>query len=344
MRASGVAVLLGIATLFPACQRHPAEVHAADVNPKPAVPGPHSVPPRRYVRATGTVFAVRSYTILVPQLTGQFSRMTLTRLAPNGARVKQGDVIAEFDRTQQVDNAREAQAKFEDLGHQVEQRVAQNRAESEKRLSELQKAEADLAKAMLQLRKGPLLSEIDRLKAETRAGEAKERVDSLKKSNHHHEEAEAAALRILELQRDRQQVSLERSMRNSEKLLIRAPLPGMIAHEVMWRNGTSGHAQEGDQLYPGMPLFRIFDPTEMEVRMNVAEPDGAVLVSGSTALVHLDAYPDLIFHAKFFAASPVAASSFGSPIKTFAARFRLQEVDPHLLPDMSAAVIIEAAP
>jgi HlyD family secretion protein len=344
MRASGVAVLLGIAALYPACQRHSAEIHAADTEAMQPVPGPHTVPPRRQVRAAGTVFAVKSYTILIPQITGQFSRMTLTKLAPNGARVKEGDAIAEFDRTQQIDNAREAQAKFEDLGHQVEQRLAQNRSELEKRLSELQNAEADLAKAMLQLRKGPLLSEIDRLKAETRAAEARERVESLKKSNQYHEQAAAAALRILELQRDRQQVSLERSLRNSEKLLIRAPLAGMIAYENIWRNGTAGHAQEGDQLYPGMPLLRIFDPSEMEVRMNVAEPDGAVLVPGSTALVHLDAYPGLVFNAKFHAASPVAASAFGSPIKTFAARFRLQEIDPHLLPDMSAAVVIQGLP
>lgn len=39
-------------------------------------------------------------------------------------------VLAEFDRTQQLDNARDTQAKFDDLSHQVEQRQAQNRAAS----------------------------------------------------------------------------------------------------------------------------------------------------------------------------------------------------------------------
>jgi multidrug resistance efflux pump len=73
-------------------------------------------------------------------------------------RVKTGDVLAEFDRTTQLDNARDAQAKFDDLSHQVDQRQAQNRADAAKRASDLQAAEADLAKAELELRKGPLLA------------------------------------------------------------------------------------------------------------------------------------------------------------------------------------------
>ena len=61
------------------------------------------------------------------------------------------------------------------------------------------------------------------------------------------------------------------------------------------------------------------------------------------AEVRLDAYPDLVFPARFVSASPVAASALGSPIKTFAARFRIEKSDPHLLPDLSAAVVIRAA-
>jgi hypothetical protein len=37
----------------------------------------------------------------------------------------------------------------------------------------------------------------------------------------------------------------------------------------------------------------------------------------------------------------VASSALGSPIKTFSARFRLDKSDPHLLPDLSAAVVLQ---
>jgi HlyD family secretion protein len=308
-------------------------VHAAAKPSQPAA--------RREVRLTGTVQAVHFFTVQTPQLGNQGGRVTLTKLIENGVRVKAGDILAEFDRTQELDNARDARAKFDDLSHQVEQRQAQNRADAAKRASDLQSAEADLAKAELELRKGPLLSEIDRLKNEVKAEAAKEHVASLKKSSAFHDQSDAAAVRILELQRDRQKVSLDRALSNADKLEIHAPLDGMVALESVWRNSSMGKAQEGDQLWPGQPLIRLFDPSEMEVRAQVGEPDDASLTPGCHATVQLDAYPDLSFEAHLVSASPVASSALGSPIKTFTARFRLDKSDPHLLPDLSAAVVLQ---
>jgi multidrug resistance efflux pump len=302
----------------------------------------------REVRATGTIQAVRANTIQVPQIAGSTAtaspggnnRLTLVKLVPNGTPVKAGDVVAEFDRTQQLDAAREAQAKYEDLGHQVRQKAAENRSDAEKRSSELKKAEADLAKAEIQLLKGPVLSEIDRLKNQEKAANARLQVASLKKSGEHRTAAAAAALHVLELQRDRQKVALERAERNSEKLLLKAPIAGMVALETIWRSGSMGPAQEGDQLWSGQPLLKIFDPGEMEVQTLIGEPDGSVLKPGAVATVYLDAYPDARFQALFRSASPVATTALGSPIKNFTARFRLHAMDPRLLPDLSAAVVV----
>jgi HlyD family secretion protein len=192
----------------------------------------------------------------------------------------------------------------------------------------------------LELRKGPLLSEIDRLKNEVKAEAAREHVASLKKSSGFHDQADAAAVRILELQRDRQKVGLDRALSNAEKLQVHATLDGMVALENVWRNNSMGKAQEGDQLWPSQPLIRLFDPSEMEVRVQVAEPDDGVLIPGCRATVRLDAYPELTFDAHMISASPVAASALGSPIKTFSAIFRLDRSDSHLLPDLSAAVVL----
>jgi multidrug resistance efflux pump len=287
------------------------------------------------------VQAVRFQSAQVPQVAGQGGRQTLTKLISNGSRINAGDVLAEFDRTQQLDKARDAQAKYDDLGHQVEQKSAQNRSDAVERDADLQEAEADLAKAEIQLRKGPLLAEIERLKTEVQLEAARRHVASLKKSNVLHDTTDAAALRILALQHDREKVNLDRALNNAAKLEVRSPISGMVAYENVWRNGSMGHPQEGDQLWGGQPLIRIFDPAEMEVRAMVGEPDVGALSPGSTVRVRLDAYPDLVFAARFDSASPAAASALGSPIKTFAARFVLENRDPHLLPDLSAAVVID---
>ena len=314
------------------------QTHAATVSP--AASEALEPPTHRQVRATGTVVAVHSYTVQTPQLAGQGGQITLTALAPNGAKVAVGDILAEFDHTAQLDAAIQAKTKFEDLSHQVDQKIAQSQSDAEKRAADLQKAEGDLAKAELELRKGPLLSEIDRLKNEAKAEDARAHVASLRKSSKFHDVSDAAALRILELQRDRQKVALERAEHNSERLSVRASIAGMVALQNVWRSGSMGHAQEGDQLWSGQPLLRIFDPNEMEVRTQVGEPDGAALVPGARAMVTLDAYPELVFPARFESASPVASSALGSPIKNFMATFRLEKPDPHFLPDLSVAVVI----
>src|SRR6202000_2869455 len=111
------------------------------------------------------------------------------------------------------------------------------------------------------LRKGPLLSEIDRLKNEQKAATAQTHVDSLKKSNPLHDQAHAAALRILELQRDRQKVKLARMQSNMAALEIKASLGGMVAQQNTWRNNSMGHPQEGDQMWRGGPPLGLFVPS-----------------------------------------------------------------------------------
>src|SRR5689334_16049788 len=169
---------------------------------------------KREIRLTGLVEAVHSSKILVPQIFGPGGPLTLTRLIRSGSEVKEGDVIATFDATAQIDAARDAQAKYDDLGHQVEQKRAQNRADLEKRAVDLKQAEGDLAKAEMELKKGPTLSQIKLDQAKAKAEIARKHVESLRKTNAYHDQSDAAALRIMELQRDRQKVALERAQSN----------------------------------------------------------------------------------------------------------------------------------
>jgi HlyD family secretion protein len=306
-----------------------------------AIPLAAADPPTHRVRATGVVRAVHSVMVQVPRIEGQGGNLTLAALIENGKVVPVGELLATFDRTGELKLLREAQAKYDDLKHQVEQKQAEHNSNAEKRASDLQSAEADLKKAEIEIRKGPILSEIEQQKNQAKLADAQAHVASLKKSNEAHDRAETAERRILELQRDRQKVAVERSQSNTEKLQVKAPIRGMVALQNVWRQNTMGHAQEGDQVWPGTPLLQLFDPTEMAVELAVGEPDGAALVPGAKAVVHLDAFPELSFTAHFDSASPAATSPLGTSLKTFAARFRLDQSDPHLLPDLSVALDIE---
>jgi len=333
-----IAAILTLAVL--SCGTKPAPEQTKNLTSVPIPDTPHTA---GQIRLTGLVEAVKSVRVNVPAIVGQNNRLTLTRLIPNGVPVEEGDIIAEFDPLEQLDAARTARAKYDDLSHQVDQKAAQNRAENEKRRSDLRQAEADLRKAELELAKEPILADIAKQQNRIRAEKTREHVASLQKSQGFHDQADASARRILELQRDRQKVALERAQGNMDVMQLKAPISGMVAHSIQFRSGSITHAQEGDQLYRGNSLVAIFDPSEMLVKCSVGEPDRALLQPGLRAIVYLDAYPDLALPAHFESASPIATTALGSSIKTFTAVFKLDETDPRVVPDLSAAVVIETA-
>ncbi len=344
--AAGLAMLALLISL-PGCSRavHGVSAESMTAAPDKSASAPTAVAQQaRTIRATGLILALESQLIRVPQLAGTGIRLTVTRIIANGANVSKDDILAEFDATSLVDAERDAKAKLDDLTHQLDQKKAQVASDDATRVSQIRTAEADLEKAQLQLRKGPILSEIDRLKNEARADYARQRLASLRKSDEFHKRAEAAMVRIQELKADRQRVALERTRSNLEKLQIRAPHDGMVALENTWRNGSMGPAREGDDLYPGMPLIKIFNPQHMVVEATVNEPDVAWLGKASHTRLYLDAYPGAVFDADLESASPVATSGFDSPVRAFTAIFRIRQQDPRLLPDLSAALEIGTSP
>jgi hypothetical protein len=296
------------------------------------------------VRATGIVQALEWQSIRVPQLTGvtgsNSSNITLTAIVPNGVKVSKGDLLVEFDRLTILDQEREAVALLEGLEHQLEEKKAQVHSQQVTRGSKIREAQADLERARLQLRKGPVLSNIDRMKNEAKAENAASRLESLTRSDGLREKADHAAVRILELKLQRQGVTVERLRTNLDRLVIKAPQSGMVAHENIWRQGSMGPPQVGDRLWSGMPLLRIFNPDRMVVQVTVDEPDFASVSSATRARVYLDAYPGESFDATLQSASPVATAGLDTPVRNFVAIFRVEQHSPRLLPDLSAALEI----
>lgn len=335
--------VLAAAALLSACSRPAVEAAAPLVETRGTTPPSTSATvDGRLIRATGIVQALEWQSVRVPQMTGVGGyEITLTRLIPNGAKVSKGDVLVEFDRLNLLDQERDAVALREDLTHQLGERKAQVRSQQATRGSQIREAQADLDRAHLQLRKGPVLSDIDRMKNEAKAENSRARLDSLKRSDALRAKAEQASVRILELKLERQGVTLERLRANLDRLVIKAPQDGMVAHENTWRQGSMGPPQVGDRMWPGMPILRIFNPARMVVQVTVDEPDFASVSTATHARVYLDAYPNESFDATLESASPVASAGLDTPVRNFTAVFRIAQQSPRLLPDLSAALEIE---
>jgi multidrug efflux pump subunit AcrA (membrane-fusion protein) len=295
------------------------------------------------VRLTGKTQAVLSRAILAPILSGQqVSTLTVIRLIPSGSRVKKGDVLADFDRQAQLRDFVDKQAQADDQNGKVLQAEAAELAAKAKDQTELEQAESALSKAGLEMKKMELLSRIDAEKAQQTLDEAKATLTQLKETFLLKRKAAAAAIRVLEIQRDRTRETMTHAQTNAALMQIRSPIDGIVVYNTIWKEGTMGEVQEGDQVRPGVPFMQVVDPSLMEVHVQINQEDLAALQVGEQARVHLDAYPDLAFNGKLESIDPMGKrGDFSASVRNFSATFSIQGNDPRLMPDLSAAVDVD---
>jgi len=286
---------------------------------------------------------VQSRAILAPLLAGeQVSTLTIIRMAPSGARVKQGDLLVEFDRQAQMRDFVDKQAEFAKLVDQVAEEKAKESAARAKDETELKAAEDSLRKAELEVQRAEIVSRIDAEKNQETLDEAKATFDQLRETFDLKRKAAQAAIRILEIQRDRTEQTMKHAQANADLMQIHSPLDGVVVLNTIWKQGTMGEVQEGDQVRPGVPFMQVVNPSAMQVRVLANQQDFPALKLGQTAKVRMDAYPDLVFPAKLEQLAPIGeGGDFSSKLRSFVVIVSIEGNDPKLMPDLSAAVDVD---
>jgi HlyD family secretion protein len=297
----------------------------------------------RILRLKGTTEAVQSRAILAPLLAGQqLPTLTVIRLAPAGARVKPGDVLVEFDRQAQMKDFVDKQADYRKLLGQVAEEQAKEVAARAKDETELKQAENNLRKAELEAQKAEIVSRIDAEKNQETLEEAKATFDQLRETFDLKRKAAQAAIRILEIQRERTEQTMKHAQANADLMLIRSPIDGVVVLNSIWKQGVMAEVQEGDKIEPGMPFMQVVNPASMQVRVLANQQDFLNLRSGQTAEVRLDAYPNLVFPAQVQDVAPIGENgSFSEKLREFAVIVSIHGNDPKLMPDLSAAVDVD---
>jgi HlyD family secretion protein len=295
------------------------------------------------IRLKGTTEAVRMRAIAVPLLEGERSgTLTLITLAASGARVKPGDVLAEFDRQAQLRLALDKQAEYEKLANQLVEEKAKQDAARVKDETEVRQAESALSKAELELQKIELMSRIDAEKAQEALDEAKATLQQLRETFDLKRQAANAAIRLIEIQADRARQVMQHAQANAELMKIESPIDGVVVLNNTWKQEKMAEVQKGDQLRSGVSFMQVVDPSLMQVRASVNQEDFFKLQVGQTARVHLDAYPELEYSGKLEGIAPIATpGTFSSKLRTFAAIFSVAGSDPRLMPDLSAAIDVD---
>lgn len=292
------------------------------------------------VRVSGTVGAVQSHSVVAPRLSGQMSgNMVATRIVRSGTRARAGDVLIEFDRQNQLKNILDRQAEYDNLVQQIRKKEADQAAARSADETELKSAEVDVQTARVEMRKNEVLPQYQADINKVNLAEAEARWKQLKDTLPVKREAQAAEVRILEIQRDRARLSVDYAQSNIEKMSVRSPLDGLVVLSQIRKGTRRVDPQEGDEFRPGSGIMVVVDTAHMQVTATVNQVDIAKVYKGQPAEIRLDAYPEMVFPGKVEQISIIGSpGEYSKRIRNFSILVSIQGSHPKLLPDLTASV------
>jgi len=298
---------------------------------------------KRVLRLTGRVNAVESYDIKVPRLARQRSyNMVITKILSTGQKVKKGDILVEFDRQDQLKNILDRQAECDNLDYQINKKRADQIAAQAADKTELMAAEVDVQSARVEIRKNDLIPKNEAEINLENLREAEAKLKLLEDTFTLKREAEAADLRIMEIQRERAEKAVFHEQNNVEKMTIRSPMEGLVVLTPISKGSRRLDPEEGDEVRSGQSIMLVVNPLAMEVSAQINQADISGVYAGQPAEVHLDAYPELHFPGRIERVNAVASpSSNSNRIRYFTVVTAVIGSDPKLLPDLTAAVDVQ---
>jgi multidrug resistance efflux pump len=303
------------------------------------------------IRLTGATVAERSVYLRAPYLRGRRSvggpgdfGLALEELTAPGKRIKKGDQVAAFDRMSMLNRLDDYRAARVDR----ELRVRTMRAELDvKRVAyqqQIRVAKATMDKAALDLKTAPVRSAIQVALFQLAFEEARATYEALLAQAKYIEVMESAEVRLAQLELQEARVEERRAEANVDKMVVRAPVDGLVVVTEIFRGSEFGQIQAGDQLRPGQPYAQIVDPRSMIVEATANQVDVENLRIGARAHLLFDAYSDLELAARVYSIGPLAKgrgwrTNYVPAVSVF---LKLDRVDPRLIPNLtvSADVIL----
>jgi RND family efflux transporter MFP subunit len=273
--------------------------------------------------------------------------MTLQSMAPAGTWVKKGDVIAQFDPESTQQRLEDYESSFAQTMTAYEAGLAALDVTKEARIQSEESARASLEQARLDLQAAPVLSAITAERRKLSVEEAEARYEQVLKESEVGRLNEESQVRAAELQVSQMKVELDRARQNMDKMTIRAPIDGMLVRLSVFRNGEFAQVAAGDSIRAGMAFMRVVDTSSMIVDANVNQLDIDKIRIGQRATVRFDAFPNLELPAKVYSIGTVANARQNRQeyITEVPIRLKLDEVDPRVIPDLTASadIVVQTA-
>ena len=254
------------------------------------------------VYVTGELRASHSEMLTAPPIGG--GALQITHLLHTGSAVKKGDLVMEFDPSEQ--HYKLEQNRSELL--QADQEITKARADAAVVAAQdkvaLLKARFDVRRAELDVQKNELVSTIDARKNDLALEQAKRVLAELEQDVKSRSASNQATISLAEEKRNKAKLAMDQAQDSINKMSVMAPMDGLVALEK--NEGAAGgfffsgmslpEYREGDQVQPGRSVGQVIDPKGMELVAKVGELERNNIKQGESVDIQLDALLGSTFH------------------------------------------------
>ena len=301
-----------------------------------------------YIQIRGDIRPAKSILLSAPLQSG--GDLQITKLVKNGAAVKKGDVLVEFDATALEQRLAERRSDLKSAEGEIEQLQAQQKINTEERKTALLRAQYDVERAKLDLGKRDLISEVEYQEAKLALADAEQRLKETQAKELSTVAAAQADLVGKQRKRDKARFDVERTESAIAQLRLRAPADGVVniltnprTQSMFGGGGAEFH--EGDRAWAGASILELPDLSSIHLEARLDETDRGRLHVGQQAVVKIEAVPGKDFQARVDLISVLARVDFSSgwpPVRNFDLGLVLSDPDSRIKPGMTATARIAA--
>ena len=252
------------------------------------------------VYVTGELRASHSEMLTAPPIGG--GALQITHLLHTGTAVKKGDLVMEFDPSEQHYKLDQNRSELKQADQEITKARADAAAVAAQDKVALLKARFDVRRAELDVQKNELVSTIDARKNDLALEQAKRVLAELEQDVKSRSASNQATISLAEEKRNKAKLAMDQAKDSINKMRVMAPMDGLVALEKNAGDGffftgmSVPEYREGDQVQPGRTVGQVIDPKGMELVAKVGELERNNIKQGQSVDIQLDALPESTFH------------------------------------------------
>ncbi len=296
------------------------------------------------VETRGDVRPFRSVLVTAPYAAGE---LQILKLAANGAAVKAGDVVANFDALTLRRTLQDKQSELRQAQAELSQATEQAKIDGEADHTATIKATYDVQRAKLDQADPQTQAPAEVERSKLAIADAEQRLIEAQAKENADKASVTGDLGTRKRKIDKIQADIDQATTGLSSLEVKAPADGTINILPNYRTSNGmGPAQEfkpGDKAWAGAQILELPDLSTVHLTSHIDESDRGQLKVGQAVTVRVDAVPDRAYNATIADISVLARVDFSSgwpPAKNFDLTMTIGDADVRLRPGMSGVARI----